>query len=62
MNLLNEIPKEVSNTKDYIVSSRVHEKLGDLYSGIDLQGCAVRHYRFMVSYLVDFVIRVCYEY
>ncbi|CAH8429489.1 unnamed protein product [Schistosoma intercalatum] len=50
MNLLNEIPKEVSNTKDYIVSSRVHEKLGDLYSGIDLQGCAVRHYRFMLGF------------
>ncbi|CAH8429602.1 unnamed protein product [Schistosoma rodhaini] len=50
MNLLNEIPNEPSITKDYIVSSRVHEKLGDLYSGIDLHGCAVRHYRFMLGF------------
>ncbi|KAK4473331.1 hypothetical protein MN116_004493 [Schistosoma mekongi] len=50
MNLLNEIPHEVSNTKDYTTSAYVHEKLGDLYSGIDLQGCAVRHYKFMLGF------------
>ncbi|KAH8855947.1 Dynein regulatory complex subunit 5 [Schistosoma japonicum] len=50
MNLLNEIPHEVSNTKDYTTSAYVHEKLGDLYSGIDLQGCAIRHYKFMLGF------------
>ncbi|CAH8428862.1 unnamed protein product [Heterobilharzia americana] len=51
MNLLNEIPNEsLSSTKDFITSSRIHEKLGDLYAGIDLQGCALRHYLFMLGF------------
>ncbi|VDQ06524.1 unnamed protein product [Trichobilharzia regenti] len=44
------MPNEVSTTNDFIVSSRTHEKLGDLYAGIDLQGCALRHYQFMLGF------------
>ncbi|CAH8824065.1 unnamed protein product [Trichobilharzia szidati] len=50
MNLFNEIPNEVSTVHDFIAASRIHEKLGDLYSGIDLQGCALRHYQFMLGF------------
>ncbi|CAH8428948.1 unnamed protein product [Schistosoma turkestanicum] len=51
MNLLNDISNtDDLNTKNQLTFARIHEKLGDLYAGIDLHGCAVRHYRLMLEF------------
>ncbi|CAL8099769.1 unnamed protein product [Calicophoron daubneyi] len=38
------------NPEVFLEASRAHEKLGDLYSGLELNGPALVHYRYMLMY------------
>lgn len=52
-NLMYTIPESVpTDPVSFRDTARAHEKLGDIYSGLEMHGRALVHYQFMVRILI----------
>ncbi|THD26298.1 hypothetical protein D915_002811 [Fasciola hepatica] len=50
-NLMYAIPESVSSDLDSLrATSKAHEKMGDIYSELEMHGPALRHYQLMLTY------------